>query len=98
VAWRRGPCITGFASGERAESEPAALVRGLAETWRVPADELGETVVLRWQDEAHVGGCDLAFAPGQLTRHGAALRATHGCVHFAGSERICERRPSSTTP
>ena len=29
----------------------------------------------------------MAFAPGQLTRHGPALRASHGRVHFAGADR-----------
>jgi monoamine oxidase len=35
----------------------------------------------------HIPGCDVAFALGQLTRHGPFLRQRHGRVQFAGAER-----------
>ncbi|WP_165498632.1 flavin monoamine oxidase family protein [Streptomonospora litoralis] len=46
-----------------------------------------EAIALAWHEEPHIGGGYPAFAPGQLTRHGPALRAGHDRVHFAGADR-----------
>lgn len=40
-----------------------------------------------WQEQPYAKGGYVAFAPGQLTRHGPALRSGHGLVHFAGADR-----------
>ncbi|HEY8637740.1 MAG TPA: FAD-dependent oxidoreductase [Solirubrobacteraceae bacterium] len=40
-----------------------------------------------WRDEKFTGGCPTAImGPGVLSKHGAALRAPIGRVHFAGTE------------
>ncbi|HMJ35271.1 MAG TPA: FAD-dependent oxidoreductase [Baekduia sp.] len=40
-----------------------------------------------WTTEQWTRGCPVGhFAPGVLSKHGAQLRATHGRIHFAGTE------------
>ncbi len=46
-----------------------------------------EAIAQAWHEEPYIGGGYPAFAPGQLTRHGPALRAGHDRVHFAGADR-----------
>jgi monoamine oxidase len=58
---------------------------------RFTADERArsplEIVEKDWTTETWTRGCPVGhFAPGVLAKHGAALRASHGRVHFAGTE------------
>jgi monoamine oxidase len=85
--WRRGDRITGFAPPPESELGEAELAEDLAAAFRVDPATLREVTVFRWADERRIRGCDVAFAPGEVTRHGEALRASHGRLHFAGSER-----------
>ncbi|MGH3676652.1 MAG: flavin monoamine oxidase family protein [Mycobacterium sp.] len=68
---------------EPALGDPLAV---LAEDFGLDADEVNGAVV-HWSQEPFAGGSYVAFAPGQITRHGPHLRRPHGLVHFAGAER-----------
>jgi monoamine oxidase len=58
----------------------------LADDYGLDADRINGAVV-DWSQEPFARGSYVAFAPGQITRHGPHLRRPHGLVHFAGSER-----------
>ena len=85
--WRTGTKITGFAPPPHSEAPTDRLVADLAHGFGVTATELGEPSVYRWSEHPHIPGCDIGFAPGQLTIHGPNLRRAHGLVRFAGTER-----------
>jgi monoamine oxidase len=87
AAWRSGDRVTGFAGPERGGASDAELLADLADAFRARPDELRHERVVRWSDHPYVPGCDLSFAPGQITRLGPSLAASHGPVHFAGAER-----------
>ena len=59
------------------------LVTVVGEQARNPTDYFEQD----WSGERWTRGCPVGhLAPGVLHRHGAALRAPHGPVHFAGTE------------
>ncbi len=58
----------------------------LADDYGLDADRINGAVV-DWSQEPFACGSYVAFAPGEITRHGPHLRRPHGLVHFAGSER-----------
>lgn len=86
AAWRYGRRISGFALCE-AQASDADLRADLAEAYQTSAGELRDVVVFRWDNHPSIGGCDVGFAPGQLTRFGPRLTQPHGRVFFAGAER-----------
>lgn len=86
-AWRVGRRVTGFASPPHNDAPDADLLADLGSAFRVDPAELRHPQVFRWSDRAWVPGCDVGFAPGQLTELGPHLRRPHGRVHFAGTER-----------
>jgi monoamine oxidase len=86
-AWRYGRRISGFAAPPNDQLPDDELIQGLAAAFQIPATDLQDTTIYRWREHPHIPGCDIAFAPGELTRLGQHLRAPHGRVHFAGAER-----------
>ncbi len=58
----------------------------LADDYGLDPDQINATF-FQWSQEQFAGGSYVAFAPGQITRHGPHLRRAHGLVHFAGAER-----------
>lgn len=86
-AWRYGRRITGFAAPPEDRLPDRTLIESLAGAFQIPTADLQATTVYRWRDHPHIPGCDVAFAPGELTRMGDALRRSHGRVHFAAAER-----------
>jgi monoamine oxidase len=85
-AWRYGRRVCGFALSEPRASD-ADLRADLAAAYHADPAELGDVLVFRWDGHPTVGGCDIGFAPGQLTRLGPRLAQPHGRVFFAGAER-----------
>lgn len=86
-AWRNGTRVTGFALPGRDGTPDADLIADLAACFSVPPAGLRDTVVFRWSEHPSVGGCDIGFAPGQLTSLAPNLHAGHGPIRFAGAER-----------
>ena len=86
LAWRAGHGAKGLFLGEDGEEGTPALAGRLARAFGLSAPP-AETEAVRWAQEPFVGGTYVAFAPGQLVRHGPHLRRPHGRVHFAGAER-----------
>lgn len=86
-AWRRGDRVTGFAPPPSDDVPDEALHADLARTFHVAPRDLRSPTVFRWANEPHIPGCDIAFAPGELSRYGPVLARPHGRLHFAGAER-----------
>jgi monoamine oxidase len=86
-AWRSGRRVSGFAIAPFDTLGDRELAGELAAAFEVPDRELTDVAVYRWRDHPRIPGCDVAFAPGELTRLGPSLRESHGRVHFAGVER-----------
>jgi monoamine oxidase len=86
-AWRYGRRISGFAAPPNDQLPDDELIQGLAAAFQIPATDLQDTTIYRWREHPYIPGCDIAFAPGELTRLGQHLRTPHGRVHFAGAER-----------
>jgi monoamine oxidase len=86
-AWRYGRRITGFAGPPNDQLPDDDLIQSLADAFHVPTTDLQETMIYRWREHPYIEGCDIAFAPGELTRLGQYLQAPHGRIHFAGAER-----------
>ena len=87
AAWRAGERVTGFSPPPESELPAEELARDLADCFGVAASDLRGTTVHRWSEQQAIPGCDVAFAPSQLTTHGPHLREAHGLVGFAGVER-----------
>lgn len=87
TAWRAGRRVTGFSPPPESELPAAQLAADLAGCFGVSAGELDSTVIHKWSGQGPIPGCDVAFAPSQLTEHGPYLRDAHGLVGFAGVER-----------
>lgn len=87
AAWRVDRRVTGFTPPADAERPTEELVDDLAALFNVRVAELGSPTIYRWSERTHIPGCDIGFAPGQLTRHGPHLTQAHGALHFAGAER-----------
>jgi monoamine oxidase len=85
--WRVGTRITGFAPCPAGDAPDDRLIADLARGFGVPPTELISPMLYRWSQRPFLPGCDIGFAPGELTRHGPHLRTPHGHVHFAGTER-----------
>ncbi|MGP4025812.1 FAD-dependent oxidoreductase [Actinomadura sp. 3N407] len=70
---------------------PRAVVGGspLGIAWRTGQVISGITAETGhdWTTDPWSGGSYIAFGPGRLTRHGAALRTPHGRLAFAAAER-----------
>ncbi|MGH2866875.1 MAG: flavin monoamine oxidase family protein, partial [Solirubrobacteraceae bacterium] len=77
-AWRRGDRVTGFAPPPAAELPDDELRADLAHAFNVAAGDLRSPSIFRWAGEAHIPGCDVAFAPGELCRYGPLLARPHG--------------------
>jgi monoamine oxidase len=86
AAWRRGNRVTGFVPASR-DAEDRVVQADLAAAFGIEPEALRATSVHRWADEVHIGGCDAAFAPGEVCGFGPALAKAHGRVQFAGAER-----------
>lgn len=86
-AWRRGDRVTGFAPSPGEKLSDEDLQADLTRAFNVRAGDLRSPTVFRWADEPYIPGCDIAFAPGQLSRYGPVLARPHGRLHFAGAER-----------
>jgi monoamine oxidase len=86
-AWRYGRRITGFAAPPEDQLPDTTLLESLARAFQLSPTDLQATAIYRWREHPHIPGCDIAFAPGELTRMGDALRRSHGRVHFAAAER-----------
>ena len=87
AAWRYGRRVTGFAGPPDDQLPEPILLARLASAFQTSSDVLQDATIYRWRDHPYVPGCDIAFAPGELTRLGPCLRSSHGRVHFAGAER-----------
>ncbi len=85
AGWRRGRVVTGFAYGDAASGSENALFDDLAIAFGIR--HWVDRRFRRWHDEPTAGGSYLVARPDQLTLHGALLTASHGRIHFAGSER-----------
>jgi monoamine oxidase len=72
-----------YAPWNAAVKDPAAA---LAEDFGLSPDDIS-AIVVDWNEEPYARGSYVAFAPGQITRHGPYLRDRHGLVSFAGAER-----------
>lgn len=86
-AWRTGQRITGFAQPGCDEATDEELLSDLAACFATAATALRHPAVFRWSEQPAIGGCDIGFAPGQLTALGPHLLTSHGLVDFAGAER-----------
>ncbi|MDA0167618.1 FAD-dependent oxidoreductase [Solirubrobacter taibaiensis] len=86
-AWLLGQRVTGYVPPTVEAPDDAALVTELASAFGLRPEQLRGSAVFRWSGQPAAGGCDIGFRPGQLTRHGATLSASHGLVEFAGVER-----------
>jgi monoamine oxidase len=85
--WRSGRRITGFAIPPADRLGEETLLADLAAAFGARRGDLEAGIVCRWRDHDYIPGCDVAFAPGQLTRLGEALREPYGRLHFAAAER-----------
>lgn len=87
-AWRRGDIVTGFVPPMAGDVSDGDLIDDLANAFGVPStDDLRYPTVFRWAEEDYIGGCDAAFAPGQVCGFGPQLAAPHGLMSFAGVAR-----------
>ncbi len=78
----------GFAYGSDTALPTSHLRDHLAAVLGLNANALARgSIAHAWHEEPYICGGYPAFAPGQLTRHGPALRAGHHRVHFAGADR-----------
>jgi monoamine oxidase len=77
--------LIAFVNGRRLDTKEPALVQDALRTI-MPEVEVLSVDEENWQESDHRGGGLTAFAPGQLSRFDAALRAAHGRVFFAGSD------------
>ncbi len=64
-----------------------ALLDDLLTVFDIPPGAVQTSVSHDWSGDLWAGGSYIAFAPGQLTRHGPALHQSHGRVAFAAAER-----------
>jgi monoamine oxidase len=85
--WRVGTRLTGFVPPPADQASDDALFADLANGFGLQPGQLHTSTIYRWSEHPYLPGCDVGFAPGQLTRHGPQLRRSHGVVHFAGAER-----------
>lgn len=85
--WRVKTRVTGFAPSRAGGATDGELLTDLAQGFGVAPRELRSPMVYRWSQHPFIPGCDIAFAPEELTRHGPHLRQAHGRVHFAATER-----------
>jgi monoamine oxidase len=95
-----GPaCLVGFIVGTPArahaafgaEEKKARVLAQLGRVFGARAREPRAYVEKDWTEEPWIGGCPVASPlPGVLTTYGAALRASVGAVHFAGTETARE--------
>ena len=87
LATRSKNYALGFAYNDDA-ALPAKQLRGhLLDTLQLTNDHIAGIVAHPWGEQPYAQGGYPAFAPGQLTRHGPALRAHHRLIHFAGADR-----------
>ncbi|WP_311543052.1 flavin monoamine oxidase family protein [Streptomonospora wellingtoniae] len=78
----------GFAYGSDTALPTWHLRDRLATVLGLDADAMApDGIAHAWHEEPYIGGGYPAFAPGQLTRHGPALRTALDRVHFAGADR-----------
>lgn len=89
IAWRTDEdCLVGITYGEHADAAEQALVTDLADIFRLSSRDIEAHHVIDWTQERFTGsGSYVAFAPGQLSRHGPHLNQPHGPIRFAGAER-----------
>lgn len=85
--WRVGNHITGFTPPPSSEASADRLIADLAAGFGVTPADLETPTIYRWSGHPFIPGCDIGFAPGQLTVHGPSLRRPHGLIQFAGAER-----------
>jgi monoamine oxidase len=63
------------------------LLDRLASTLGLTSAEIDARTSHAWQDQPFAAGGYVAFAPGQLTRHGPALRPQLRRIHLGGADR-----------
>jgi monoamine oxidase len=77
-----GPSGDALTSAER----KAAILDSLAKCFGPEAMNPTAYVEQDWEQETYTRGCVSPLAKGVWTRHGPALRAPTGCLHWAGTE------------
>lgn len=111
-AWRYGRRINGFAAPPHDRLPDDKLIDELAAAFQVPTTDPQDTTIYRWRAHPYVPGCDIAFAPGDLTRLGStskhptdvcALRAPSAAAgpttwRRAGEWPPCGCRDSGSSP
>jgi len=86
-AWGRGDCVAAMTQPDFAAESSEVLGGQLDDVFGMASGDRLWTAAVDWNAEPFAGGTHVAFRPGQVTRHAAALRQQHGLVHFAGAER-----------
>jgi monoamine oxidase len=86
-AWRNGRRVTGFAMTGHEDAADDELIADLGACYNVDPNKLHGPQIYRWSTHPAIGGCDIGFAPGQLTTCGPHLSTGHGRIDFAGAER-----------
>lgn len=75
-----------FAYGRHTREPSTTLIHRLHNVLQSPSSTM-PSLAHAWHDEFHIAGGYPAFAPGQLSQLGPALRQSVGPIHFGGADR-----------